>query len=30
MVVRTVPALRRALDGLRARKATVALVPTMG
>src|SRR6476620_8250386 len=30
MVVRTVPALRRALDGLRSRKATVALVPTMG
>lgn len=30
MVVRTVPALRRALEGLRARKATVALVPTMG
>src|SRR6476659_3050994 len=30
LVVRTVPALRRALDGLRARKATVALVPTMG
>ena len=30
IVVRTVPALRRALDGLRARKATVALVPTMG
>ena len=30
MIVRTIPALRRALDGLRARKATVALVPTMG
>jgi pantoate--beta-alanine ligase len=30
MVVRTVPALRRALDGLRAKKATIALVPTMG
>ena len=30
MVVRTVPALRRALDGLRVRKATTALVPTMG
>jgi len=30
MVARTVPALRRALDGLRARKAVVALVPTMG
>ncbi len=30
MVVRTVPALRRAVDGLRTRKATIALVPTMG
>jgi pantoate--beta-alanine ligase len=30
MIVRTLPALRRALDGLRARKATIALVPTMG
>jgi pantoate--beta-alanine ligase len=30
MVVRTVPALRRAVDRLRARKATIALVPTMG
>src|SRR6201985_3502134 len=30
LVVRTVPALRRAIDNLRARKATVALVPTMG
>ncbi|MBV8578599.1 MAG: pantoate--beta-alanine ligase, partial [Acetobacteraceae bacterium] len=30
MIVRTVPVLRRALDGLRSRKATVALVPTMG
>ena len=30
MIVRTVPALRRTLDGLRARKATIALVPTMG
>jgi len=30
MVVRTVPALRRTVDGLRARKATIALVPTMG
>src|ERR1700758_1239900 len=30
MIVRTVPALRRALNGLRARKATTALVPTMG
>src|SRR3984893_7360105 len=29
-IVRTVPALRRAIDGLRARKATIALVPTMG
>jgi pantoate--beta-alanine ligase len=30
VVARTVPALRRAIDGWRARKATVALVPTMG
>jgi pantoate--beta-alanine ligase len=30
MIVRTLPALRRALDGQRARKATIALVPTMG
>jgi pantoate--beta-alanine ligase len=30
MIARTIPALRRALDGLRARKASVALVPTMG
>jgi pantoate--beta-alanine ligase len=30
MIVRTIPALRRALDALRARKATTALVPTMG
>lgn len=30
MIVRTIPALRRALDGLRTRKATTALVPTMG
>lgn len=30
MIVRTVPALRRAVDGLRARNATIALVPTMG
>lgn len=30
MIARTTPALRRALDGLRARKATIALVPTMG
>jgi pantoate--beta-alanine ligase len=30
MIVRTVPALRRALDSIRARKSTTALVPTMG
>ncbi len=30
MIVRTVPALRRALDSLRAKKATIAMVPTMG
>jgi pantoate--beta-alanine ligase len=30
LIVRTVPALRRALDSFRARKATTALVPTMG
>ncbi|SDS03931.1 pantoate--beta-alanine ligase [Bradyrhizobium canariense] len=30
MIARTIPALHRALDGLRLRKATVALVPTMG
>src|SRR6201995_2551530 len=30
MIVRPLPALRRALDGLRAKKATIALVPTMG
>ncbi len=30
MIVRTVPVLRRALDSFRARKATIALVPTMG
>jgi pantoate--beta-alanine ligase len=30
MIVRTVPALRRALDSLRAKTATIALVPTMG
>jgi pantoate--beta-alanine ligase len=30
LIVRTVPALRRAVDQLRVRKATVALVPTMG
>ena len=29
-VVRTVPALRRAIDGFRKRNQTVALVPTMG
>ena len=30
MIARTIPALHRALDGIRARNATVALVPTMG
>jgi pantoate--beta-alanine ligase len=30
MIVRTIPALRRAIESLRARKATNALVPTMG
>jgi pantoate--beta-alanine ligase len=30
LIVRTVPALRRAVDNLRVRKAAVALVPTMG
>jgi pantoate--beta-alanine ligase len=30
MIVRTVPALRRALDTFSAKKATTALVPTMG
>src|ERR1700754_3346547 len=30
MIARTVPVLRRTVDGFRARKATVALVPTMG
>jgi pantoate--beta-alanine ligase len=30
MIARTVPTLRRAVDGFRSRKATVALVPTMG
>jgi len=30
LIVRTVPALRRAVNHLRSRKATVALVPTMG
>ncbi len=29
IVARTLPALRKALDGLRARKATIGLVPTM-
>jgi pantoate--beta-alanine ligase len=29
-IARTIPALRRALDGFRATKATIALVPTMG
>ncbi len=29
-IARTMPALRRALDGFRATKATIALVPTMG
>jgi pantoate--beta-alanine ligase len=30
MIVRTIPALRRALDSLRGRKGSIALVPTMG
>ena len=30
MIARTLPRLRRALDGLRAKKSTIALVPTMG
>src|SRR5512139_338459 len=30
MIARTVPTLRRAVDNLRKRKATIALVPTMG
>ena len=30
LIARTIPALRRALDGFRARKTTIALVPTMG
>ena len=30
MIARTVPVLRRAVDTFRARKATIALVPTMG
>src|SRR6201990_2776933 len=29
-IARTIPALRRAIEGLRAKKATTALVPTMG
>src|SRR5215472_15284138 len=29
-IARTVPILRRAIDGFRARKASIALVPTMG
>jgi pantoate--beta-alanine ligase len=29
-IIRTIPALRRALDGYRIKKATTALVPTMG
>jgi pantoate--beta-alanine ligase len=29
-IARTLPALRRAVDGLRTRKATIGLVPTMG
>jgi len=29
-IARTVPVLRRTVDGFRARKATIALVPTMG
>jgi pantoate--beta-alanine ligase len=29
-IARTLPSLRRALEGLRARRATVALVQTMG
>jgi pantoate--beta-alanine ligase len=29
-IARTIPALRRALDSFRAKKATIALVPTMG
>jgi len=29
-IARTVPVLRRAIDGFRARKASIALVPTMG
>jgi pantoate--beta-alanine ligase len=30
MIARSLPSLRRALDGLRAKKVSVALVPTMG
>jgi len=30
LIARTVPTLRRAVDNLRKRKATIALVPTMG
>jgi pantoate--beta-alanine ligase len=30
VIARTIPALRRALEDLRARKASIALVPTMG
>jgi pantoate--beta-alanine ligase len=30
VITRTIPALRRALDGFRAKKSTIALVPTMG
>jgi pantoate--beta-alanine ligase len=30
MIVRSLPSLRRALDNLRVRKASIALVPTMG
>jgi pantoate--beta-alanine ligase len=30
MIVRTIPALRRAIDSISAKKATTALVPTMG
>jgi len=30
MIARTIPVLRRAVDGFRARRAAIALVPTMG
>src|SRR5436853_4636071 len=30
MIVRTIPALRRAIDGIGAKRLTTALVPTMG